>query len=203
MSSASAASQAWFSRPRARSTSSAEPTFTTMRRNWPSSASVAVMHGSLQRGSRRCFGLRASRGRRSTASSARSASGTPWPEARGQHQRRRASARALEAGDLLLQGFGIERVGLRQRDDLGLLVEAVAIGLELARARACRPCRHARSSPSTRCSSTRQRSTWPRKRSPRPAPSCAPSIRPGMSASTNSRPSARTTPRPGCSVVNG
>ena len=38
--------------------------------------------------------------------------------------------------------------------------------------------------PSTRWISTRQRSMWPRKRSPSPAPSCAPSIRPGMSAIT-------------------
>ena len=36
-----------------------------------------------------------------------------------------------------------------------------------------------------------------------PTPSCAPSISPGMSAMTNSRPSMRATPRLGCSVVNG
>ena len=46
-------------------------------------------------------------------------------------------------------------------------------------------------------------STWPRKRVPRPAPSDAPSIRPGMSASTKSTLPARTTPRFGCSVVKG
>ena len=58
--------------------------------------------------------------------------------------------------------------------------------------------------PSIRCSSTAQRSTWPRKRSPSPAPSCAPSIRPGMSARTNSSVAfSRTTPSCGCSVVKG
>jgi hypothetical protein len=36
-----------------------------------------------------------------------------------------------------------------------------------------------------------------------PAPSCAPSMRPGMSASTNSRFAILTTPRFGCSVVKG
>src|SRR4029079_14543709 len=48
--------------------------------------------------------------------------------------------------------------------------------------------------PSTRWRSRRVRSTWPRKLSPMPAPSAAPSIRPGMSARTNSRPLWRTTP---------
>ena len=37
---------------------------------------------------------------------------------------------ALETGQLLLQGFGIERIGLRQGDDLRLLVQAVTIGLQ-------------------------------------------------------------------------
>ena len=80
----------------------------------------------------------------------------------------------------------VERVGLGQRDDLRLVGEPVAVGLELAADRACRPRPASSPVPSTRWSSTRQRSTWPRKRSPSPAPSCAPSIRPGMSASTNS-----------------
>ena len=35
----------------------------------------------------------------------------------------------------------------------------------------CRPCRRSPPAPSIRCSSTRARSTWPRKRSPMPAPS--------------------------------
>ena len=64
---------------------------------------------------------------------------------------------------------------------------ARAIGLELARGWSCRRRRRPPAVPSTRWISTPQRSTWPRKRSPRPAPSWAPSIRPGMSASTNSR----------------
>ena len=38
--------------------------------------------------------------------------------------------------------------------------------------------------PSTRWASRRVRSTWRRKRVPRPLPECAPSIRPGMSATT-------------------
>ncbi len=38
---------------------------------------------------------------------------------------------------------------------------------------------------STRCTSTFVRSRWLRKRCPRPWPSCAPSIRPGTSATTN------------------
>ena len=41
--------------------------------------------------------------------------------------------------------------------------------------------------PSTRWTSTRQRSTWRRNWWPRPAPSCAPSISPGMSATTKLR----------------
>ena len=57
--------------------------------------------------------------------------------------------------------------------------------------------------PSTRWSSTRQRSTWPRKRSPSPAPSCAPSISPGMSARISCRSSASIVPSTGCKVVKG
>src|SRR6267142_67773 len=50
----------------------------------------------------------------------------------------------------------------------------------------------------------RVRSTCCRKRSPSPFPSCAPSMMPGMSATTNDRLSDRpTTPRCGSSVVNG
>ena len=79
-----------------------------------------------------------------------------------------------------------ERVDLVEADDLGLVGQPVAIGLELARGSSCRRPTTSSCVPSTRWSSTPQRSTWPRKRSPRPAPSCAPSIRPGMSASTNS-----------------
>ncbi|CFW37456.1 Uncharacterised protein [Bordetella pertussis] len=57
---------------------------------------------------------------------------------------------------------------------------------------------------STRCSNTRVRARWRRNRWPRPAPSEAPSIRPGMSATTKLREGeVRTTPRLGCSVVKG
>ena len=45
-------------------------------------------------------------------------------------------------------------------------------------------------SPAMRCTSTRVRSTWRKKRSPSPAPSCAPSIRPGTSTITNDSNSA-------------
>ena len=45
--------------------------------------------------------------------------------------------------------------------------------------------------PSTRWRMTAQRSTWPRKRWPIPAPSLAPSIRPGRSAMTNRRRRSR------------
>ena len=87
------------------------------------------------------------------------------------------------------------------------------------RSRACR--RGRRHNPSSSPRTTRQastgssprhrpgaaapgvRSTWPRKRSPIPAPSAAPSISPGMSATTNSRPLWRTTPSCGRSVVKG
>ncbi|CSB68246.1 Uncharacterised protein [Vibrio cholerae] len=54
------------------------------------------------------------------------------------------------------------------------------------------------------CSSTRQRSRCLRKRIPKPAPSAAPSIKPGMSATTKLfSGSTLTTPRLGTSVVNG
>ena len=69
-----------------------------------------------------------------------------------------------------------------------LLAEAVAVGREFAPDRAVGGA-GVLPVASTRCSSAPQRSTWPRKRSPRPWPSCAPSIRPGMSASTKSRSS--------------
>ncbi|MNR40953.1 hypothetical protein D3C85_1592880 [compost metagenome] len=57
---------------------------------------------------------------------------------------------------------------------------------------------------STRCSRMPVRDRCLRKRWPRPAPSAAPSIRPGMSAITKLEVSSmRTTPRFGCRVVNG
>ena len=47
-----------------------------------------------------------------------------------EHQRGRFR-RALEAGDLGLEVFGRERVGFRERDDLGLVGKPVAVGSEL------------------------------------------------------------------------
>ena len=62
--------------------------------------------------------------------------------------------------------------------------------------------RHSLPETSTTCNSRRQRSTWRRKSCPRPMPSLAPSIRPGMSAQTKLAPSATdTTPSVGTSVV--
>ena len=81
---------------------------------------------------------------------------------------------------------GRHGVGLVQADDLGLVGQARRHRRPAPRAPCARRRTTSPAAPSTRCSSTAQRSTWPRKRSPSPAPSCAPSIRPGMSASTNS-----------------
>src|SRR6266566_3055715 len=56
----------------------------------------------------------------------------------------------------------------------------------------------------TSTATARVRSTCWRKRRPSPFPSCAPSMMPGMSATTNERLSdSPTTPRCGSSVVNG
>ena len=95
-----------------------------------------------------------------------------------------AVSSAAKPGDQL----GVGEVDLVERDQPRLFGQALAVGLELV----ARPPASLRpgSAPamSTRWISTRQRSIWPRKRSPMPAPSAAPSISPGMSASTNSRP---------------
>ena len=57
---------------------------------------------------------------------------------------------------------------------------------------------------STRCNKMRVRVRWRKNKCPRPAPSEAPSINPGISATTKLRASeVRTTPKFGCSVVNG
>ncbi len=97
----------------------------------------------------------------------------------------------------------VDRVGLVERDQLDLVVQARAIGVELVadgavggrrRPRCWRRrdgagpgcARHGRGS-GRRC----------------PAPSAAPSIRPGMSARTNSTPLWRTTPSFGWRVVKG
>jgi hypothetical protein len=65
----------------------------------------------------------------------------------------------------------------------GFPARSAAIGVQLVDDRIVILATTSSDVPSTRCSSTEQRSTWPRNRvSPSPLPSCAPSIRPGMSA---------------------
>ena len=81
---------------------------------------------------------------------------------RGNHQRR-LFGRALEPRHLLFDVVGAQRVGFVERDDLRLVRQSVAVGGKLGAHRLDRPRRHRRSVPSTRCSNTRQRSTWPRK----------------------------------------
>ena len=58
-------------------------------------------------------------------------------------------------------------------------------------------------SPSTRWISTCARSQWRRNSSPKPRPSCAPSIKPGTSNITSARSPTCATPNPGSNVVNG
>ena len=80
-----------------------------------------------------------------------------------------------------------QQVDLVQDDRLRTLVEAGAVERELA----CRSCGSAPRRPprtqSITCSSSRARSRWARNSCPRPIPSLAPSIRPGMSATVSWR----------------
>ena len=128
MSSASAASQAWLSRPFARSTRSAEPTLRTTRRN----AERLGLKGAIPLALRRPVRL-AARASSITPRSACSTSCTPSPRGRGQRRSGARFAARLSARDLLLQRLLVERVGLRERDDLRLLGKAVAVGLEFLR----------------------------------------------------------------------
>ena len=124
ISSASAASQAWLSRPVARSTRSAEPTLRTTRRN----AVKARAHG-CHSSCTSATGSAAARASSITPRSACSTSWTPSPRGRG-HDEGRSLRGPLEARDLLLERLLVERIGLRERHDLGLVGEAVAVGLE-------------------------------------------------------------------------
>ena len=75
------------------------------------------------------FGVRLAL-RRSTASTARRTSGTPCPETAESTNGLRFAARFRRA-TCSFRVSAIERVGFRERDDFGLLGEAVAVGLEL------------------------------------------------------------------------
>ncbi len=102
-----------------------------------------------------------------------------------------------------LRSFPVERVAFGQRHDLFFLVEVGAVSLELAPDRPIGAQPHLPASHPQGEAALCVRSTWPRKRVPRPAPSCAPSIKPGISARTKSTSPARMTPRLGCKVVKG
>ena len=143
MSSASEASQSSCTRPAAESTSSDEPTLMTMRRKSVRRGVLRDIGGlarpdlSHKAGELAIMDARprlalavAARSPSITLISARSTSGTPAPRRAGQHQRRFLRG-ALQPRDLLLELLGRERVGLAERDDLRLVGEAMAIGLEL------------------------------------------------------------------------
>ena len=156
-----------FFSPLARSTSSAEPILTTMRR-----ASTRRLAG--QRPSQRL--VRASSAAERTISSRRRAQHLRHAVAGDAgKQQRLLPARLLQLLRLLLQVVLVEHVDLVQRQDLGLVGQAVAIGLEFVpdgACRRCRPCPPACRRPGAAARAVR--STWPRKRSPRPAPSWRP-----------------------------
>jgi hypothetical protein len=96
--------------------------------------------------------------------------------------------------------LGIGEIDLVERDQPRLVVERLAVGLELA-LDTCIASAGSGPAMSTRWISTRQRSIWPRKRSPMPGAFGGALDQPGMSASTNSRSRWRTTPSLGTSVV--
>ena len=111
----------------------------------------------------------------SRSARARRSGGPPWTA-----RARRGSARqALVVRGELALDRGVVGGGVR------------ALSLESSGAR------------SSTWTSSRVRSTCARKSCPRPAPSLAPSIRPGMSATTSWRSSRSSTPSTGESVVNG
>ena len=157
------------SRPVAASTSSAEPTFTTMRRWFGDALRAFTSCSSDACGAGLGFVLA-----RAVADGARcrqsSTSSTPSP-GRGRDARAAACRQPSRTASLALRAaLGVATSARESATISGFSVEPMAIGLELAADRAYR--RRAGSSPaaSTRCSSALQRSTWPRKRSPIPAP---------------------------------
>ena len=144
MSAASEASQFSFTRPAAASTSSDEPTLTTMRRK---SARTGVLRDMAARSASRShggavgnYGCQASAGA-SPASPPRVA--VDHCQQRAQRlghalprRRRRCTsgvffAARFSRATCCLSCSGVERVGLVERDDLGLVGQAVAIGFEL------------------------------------------------------------------------
>ena len=133
ISSASAASQAWLSRPRARSTRSDEPTLTTTRAELRR-ARAAGTRSMAQRSA-------ASRIRRGVSSSRAapiSAAGDrccacldALVPTRTEMIRGAAWRSRLQLLGLCCRLWVVERVGLGKRDDLRLFRKAVAIGFEL------------------------------------------------------------------------
>ena len=216
-SSARPCSQALLASPRARSTSSEEPTFTTMRLNCSSLGrhDVAGHHRTHGRHSG-CGDFWRTSCRRASMMlrKERSTSVTPSPAMADILNGARGFSPSASGGPALrigaLQPLDLLSSASRRRPRRSWTRRrslAFRRGhghrLRVRRAPPCRPCRHVRRWRRPDAAARRQRSTWPRKRSPRPRPSCAPSIRPGISASTNSFSSSATTPRLGCSVVKG
>ena len=133
--------------------------------------------------------------------SAESASFTPWPETADSTS---ASCGPPSSVRLLCRQRLRDRAHRTStaRRSPSSCASSLAVGLQLAPhdrvgRRRRRPAWHRRGA-AARGSARRGRGSGTE-----PAPSCAPSIRPGMSASTKSLSPARTTPRLGCSVVNG
>ena len=125
MSSASEASQSRF-RPLVRSTSSAEPILTVMRRYFFSDCAVIAIGPSASRREQPSRFARFGHHRHQRAQHRLDAFAG---DRRQQH--RRAAGGALQRRDLLLALVGIEHVDLAQRHDLGLFGQPVAIGFEL------------------------------------------------------------------------
>ena len=193
------------SRPRPSLVTRLEPTLTTMRRallqrlsSWlpAPAAGAASKRGSGS--SRHARSAAAPRARRSRAPAARSPrasaprSGTPGPS---------SLKRLHEVLDALLALFGRHHVELVQHQPARLVVQRLVVLLQLgddglAPAPPGRPL-SSNGAKSTRCSSRRVRCRWRRNRWPRPAPSAAPSIRPGNVGHHEALLRRRRAPRPG------
>ena len=202
MSSASEASQSRF-RPVARSTSSAEPILTVMRRYFFSDWIVIAAPISASALRRTSLPATPRAPCATSAISARSTASTPSPVTADSSSGARPAARFSDAA-FFLRGVGVERIDLAQRHDLRLLGQAVAIGRELARAPSCRPCpdalllrrdqmqQHARALDMAEEAVADADALMRAFDQARECRRC-----------TNSRPSMRATPSPGCSVVKG